>query len=131
MALHWVTTVCLCRGALHFHAPVTGVINPYLLQSTLHSPMFSAAIARVYDSIVVAELPLHLHIAYLLERVDPSLKQSIRNYACKTPSSATMVFHSNKSAVLKNIHSSNHTDSCVNKFLPYCRLFHRINGMKP
>ena len=116
-----ILTVCLCRGSLHFHAPVTGVINPYLLQTVLHSPMFSKAIARVFDSIVQAELPLHCHIEYLLERADPSLKQ--KNFACKTPSSADMMFHANKSAVLKNIHSSKHTDSCVNKFLPYCRLY--------
>ncbi len=118
-----ILTVCLCRGSLHFHAPVTGVINPYLLQTVLHSPMFSAAIARVFDSIVKAELPLHCHIEYLLERGDPSLKQSAQNFACKTPSSADMIFHANKSAVLKNIHSSKHTDSCVNKFLPYFRLY--------
>ena len=84
--------------------------------------MFADAIAQVYDSIVTAELPLRLQLQYLLEREYPCLKQS-QNFACKIPSSQDMVSHANQSAVVKNIHSSNHTDSCVNKFLPYCRLF--------
>ena len=103
-------------------APITGVINPLLLQTVLHSQMFAAVIAQVYDSIVTAELPIRLQLQYLLEREYPSLKQS-QNFACKIQSSQDMVSHANQSAVIKNIHSSNHTDSCVNKFLPYCRLF--------
>jgi hypothetical protein len=87
--------------------------------------MFAAAIAQVYDSIVKAELPIQLQLEYLLEREYPSLKQSAQNFACKIPSSEDMIFHANKSAVNKNIHSSTHHDSCVNKFLPYCRLFYK------
>ena len=132
--IHWSTlstiriipsyfeTLVSCRGSLHFHAPVTGVINPVLLQTILHSPIFSAAIAQVYDSIVTAELPVRLQLQYLLERNYPSLKATSNNYACKIPTLHDLITHAQKSAVVKNIHSATHTDSCVNKFLPYCRL---------
>ena len=110
------------RGSLHFHAPITGVLNPYLLQTVLHSPMFAKAIATVYDSMVTTELPLHMHIEYLLDRNKAELKGKGHNYAAKIPAAEDILMHANKCAVVKNIHSSFHTDSCVNKFLPYCRL---------
>jgi hypothetical protein len=109
------------RGSLHFHCPITGVLSPYLLQTVLHSPMFAQAIAKVYDSIVVSELPASLHIRYLLERTDPELRNERKNYAAKSPELNTLRDHANQAAVVKNIHSRMHTDSCVNKFLPYCR----------
>ena len=109
------------RGSLHFHAPITGVLNPYLLQTILHSPMFAQAISQVYDSIVKTELPAPLHVRYLLERLDPSLITNRRNHAARTPDPSNLEEHANLCAFHKNIHSSKHTDSCVNKFLPYCR----------
>ena len=106
---------------MHFHAPITGVLNPYLLQTILHSPMFANAISQVYDSIVQAELPVSLHVKYLLDRFNPKLITERRNYAAKPPDASTLKEHANMCAFHKNIHSSKHTDSCVNKFLPYCR----------
>ena len=83
--------------------------------------MFAKAISQVYDSIVKTELPATLHIRYLLEKYDPSLITNRRNYAAMTPNPSNLEEHSNLCAFYKNIHSSRHTDSCVNKFLPYCR----------
>ena len=109
------------RGSLHFHCTITGVLSPYLLQTVLHSPMFAQAIAKVYDSIVLSELPASLHIRYLLERTDPELRKERKNYAAKSPDIRTLRDHANQAAVVKNIHSRWHMDSCVNKFVPYCR----------
>ena len=83
--------------------------------------MFAKAIATVYDSIVTTKLPLILHLQYLLDRKDSKLIRERHNYAAQIPSAENMLMHANKCAVVKNIHSSFHTDSCVNKFLPYCR----------
>jgi hypothetical protein len=82
--------------------------------------MFAQAISQVYDSIVKTELPATLHIRYLLERYDPS-PINRRNYAAMTPDPSNSEEHSNWCVFYKNIHSSRHTVSCVNKFLPYCR----------
>jgi hypothetical protein len=115
-------TLCVRnRGTLHFHSPLTGVLNPYLLQDTLHSPMFRKAIAAVYDSMITAELPMVLHVKYLLERSQKSLILSPKNHAAVKPGSMDIALHANMAAFDKNIHSSFHTDSCVSKFLPYCR----------
>ncbi len=67
-------TDSMTRGSLHFHAPITGVIKPPLLQTVLHPPIIAAAIAQVYDSIVTTELPIQLQLQCLLERKYPSLK---------------------------------------------------------
>ena len=73
----------LCRGSLHFHSPLTGVLNPHLLQTILHSPMFAEAIAKVYNSMVVTELPTYLHVRCLLERIDPELRKQKKNLLLK------------------------------------------------
>lgn len=83
--------------------------------------MFAKAISQVYDSIVKAELPPSLHVKYLLERFDPKLITGRQNYAAKHPDAAVLSEHANMCAFHKNVHSSRHTDSCVNKYLPYCR----------
>jgi hypothetical protein len=36
--------------------------------------MFRKAIEAVYNSMVKAELPMHLHIQYLIQRLDPSVE---------------------------------------------------------
>ena len=83
--------------------------------------MFAKAIASVYDSMVTTELPLQLHLQYLLDRSEKTLKGKGHNYAAEIPLAKDLLMHANECAVVKNIHSSFHTDSCVNKFLPYCR----------
>jgi hypothetical protein len=100
---------------------LTGVLNPFLLQTILHSPVFAQAIAKVYNSMVVTELPTYLHVRYLLERKDPDLWIQRKNFAAQTPNLDNLTDHAFQLAFDKNIHSRFHKDSCVNKYLPYCR----------
>jgi hypothetical protein len=83
--------------------------------------MFAKAIAQLYDLIIQTELPASLHIRYLLERKNPQLRKERRNNASRTPESKTLTEHANECAFAKNIHSSFHTDSCINWYLPYFR----------
>lgn len=114
-------TPTMCRGCLHFHTTLTGVLSPYLLQMVAHSPMFQKAIEKVYNSMISAELPAHLHIKYLIQRSDPALKLERRNYAAVIPGSMDIASHGQEIAYEKNIHNSLHNNSCVNRFMPYCR----------
>jgi hypothetical protein len=87
----------------------------------LHSPMFQKALERVYNSMVSAELPMHLHVKYLLERSDPALILERRNYAAVILGSMDVIDHGHRIAYEKQFHNSFHNNSCVSKFLPYCR----------
>ena len=109
------------RGCLHFHTILIGIISAYLLQMVVHAPMFQKALEQVYNSMITAELPAHLHVKYLLERSDPALILNRRNYAGIIPGSIDIKEHAHMVAYDKQFHSSLHTNSCVNKFLPYCR----------
>jgi hypothetical protein len=83
--------------------------------------MFRKAIEAVYNSMVKAELPMQLHIQYLIQRLDPSLELPKRNYAAVIPGSIDIEHHAEQIALQKQFHSSLHNNSCVNKHLPYCR----------
>lgn len=83
--------------------------------------MFAQAIAKVYDSMVVTELPTYLHVRCLLERTDPELWRQKKNFAAQTPDHDKLTDHAFQLAFDKNIHSRFQVDSCVNKYLPYCR----------
>jgi hypothetical protein len=83
--------------------------------------MFAEAIAKVYNSMVVTELPTYLHVRCLLERIDPELRTQKKNFAAQTPDINKLQQHAFQLAFDKNIHSRFHNDSCVNKYLPYCR----------
>ena len=119
-------TYFMRRGCLHFHTPLCGVLSPYLLQSIVHAPMFKKALETVYNSMVTAQLPMHLHVKYLLERSDPALISGQRNYAAIIPGSIDITEHAHIVAYDKQFHSSLHNNSCVNRFLPYCRYIAQI-----
>ena len=113
----------VCRGSFHFHGILTGIINCFLLQSTVHSPVFRKAIADIFDSMMQATLPMSMHASYLMRRVhgDKLPPHDTTNYSAIQAGSIPITAHANAAAYDKNIHSSTHTDSCVSKFLPYCR----------
>ena len=119
----------LLQGCLHFHALIIGVLNAYLLQLVIHSPAFQAAIASVYDSMIRAELPAHLHIEQLLsQKLDSDHKDEpfidSVNQAAVPPHLASepeFEIHANRCALCKQMHLRTHTNSCVSQYLPYCR----------
>ena len=88
--------------------------------------MFKKALETVYNSMVAAEVPIHLHVKYLLERSDPALISGRRNYAAIIPGSIDIAEHAHMVAYDKQFHSSLHNNSCVNRFLPYCRYIAQI-----
>jgi len=117
------------QGCLHFHAPITGVLNPYVLQQVIHSPAFQAAIASVYDSMIRAELPPHLHIEQLLaqklesDHKDEPFVDSVNQAAIPPHLASEPEFegHANRCGLCKQMHLRTHTNSCVSQHLPYCR----------
>jgi hypothetical protein len=86
-----------------------------------HAPVFQKALAEVYNSMVSAELPLHLHVRYLIERLDRAVVSERRNYAAVIPGTINITDHGQMVAYDKQFHSSLHNNSCVTKGLPYCR----------
>ena len=54
--------------------------------------MFQKAIREVYDSMISAELPMSLHLKYLLERSDPVLAGPLKNWAAASPGTLAIVF---------------------------------------
>ena len=70
--------------------------------------MFKKALKTVYNSMVLAELPMHLHVKYLIKRSDPALISGRRNYAAIIPWSIDIAEHAQMVAYDKQFHSSLH-----------------------
>ena len=101
---------------------MAGILNAMLLQSTVHSPVFRKAIADIFDSMIKTTLPMSLHTDYLMRRAhNDKLPARKTNYSAVIAGSIPITEHANQAAYDSNIHSSFHTDSCVSKFLNYCR----------
>ena len=122
------------RGSLHFHCPLVGVFNSIMLQKLVHSPKFMKAIAAVYESMIQAHLPIHIHAENML-KIDNKLVHNAVNFAAEQvplpPKNATdeeraawkesLQRRSDRCAMQHNIHFEKHTNSCVYPHLQYCR----------
>jgi len=129
-----------CRGTLHFHAILAGIINAYLLQALVHSDIFMEAIAVVFDSMIQTELPPLNHVEHILQQLErpAPLSRSVQNSAAAIPvpsKDPLYESHVNRCACTTNIHLERHLDSCVNSRVQYCRyckasVFARRTGPK-
>ena len=114
------------RGYFHFHACVTTVLSPDILAAIAHSKIFSDLVAKIYDKMIKAELPLKYHIEGAARELYPKLVQPLAHNVSAVipplPSDPNYLDHIHTCVNQKNVHSWKHTDACVRPNCPYCRM---------
>ena len=116
---------CNGRGVLHFHAVVVAIINSYIIQHMVHSPILMQKLAKIIDSMVCSELPIKFHLETIM-RKDYGIPAEETNQIFVIPFSplsepAKFDNHVFCCACHTQIHLSTHTNSCVKYPLQYCR----------
>jgi hypothetical protein len=127
---------CNQRKALHFHGIFTGTLSPRLCTAIAHSPVFVSTLAKVFDSMIKAELSTKSLLQQIIADTHGVITDEPLYSAVSLPTGpdgvggadfCTLVDAS--AANTKTVmHLRNHHNACVNSKRPCCR-FARPAGL--
>ena len=119
------------RKTLHFHGVAIGVISPNLLGSVAHSPVLMQTVAKVFDSMICASLPLARLLEHVIsEEYKMDLRQPDLTSQAPPVNIDQLEHHANTTAASTTtcMHFRKHCDACVKCGRTCCR-FAKPSGL--